>query len=229
MSLLALQLLAIRIAEVRGRMTMDQASALRSRLAASAGAIEQTLAAVDEPCRQLARQWKDFDNFEFIGSGPNYGMAAYGAAKVLEAVGRHAVHEDTEEWNHLHYFVARSQATGTLLLAHRPARSFSRTAEVAGYLTTLRRPYVVLSDSARPFGDQAMQTLSVQWPFDEALAPIVYCVPLALFAAYLHEANAATDRRDTDERWRDSRGGAAVRDSFIDMPGAESPAQHPPT
>lgn len=54
MSLLALQLLAIRIGQVRGRMTMDLAMELRRELAAGAEAIEQSSAALDVDCQKLA-------------------------------------------------------------------------------------------------------------------------------------------------------------------------------
>src|SRR5205814_1825116 len=52
-SLLALYLLAIRIAEVRGRITQDQANALRRQLKGTADQIEATIAAIKNPVRKL--------------------------------------------------------------------------------------------------------------------------------------------------------------------------------
>ena len=56
MSLLALQLLAIRMAEVRGRITMDVAFELRRELASSAEIIEQAFGTVDETAGNW--QWR---------------------------------------------------------------------------------------------------------------------------------------------------------------------------
>src|SRR5947207_1452729 len=53
-SLLALYLLAIRLAEVRGRMTQDQASALRQQLKGAANTIEATVQSIGAKVRKLA-------------------------------------------------------------------------------------------------------------------------------------------------------------------------------
>ncbi|MEZ4707109.1 MAG: hypothetical protein R3A44_07890 [Caldilineaceae bacterium] len=50
--------------------------------------------------------------------GPNYPTALFSAAKVLEAAGRHAMGQETEEWAHLQYFVNTDPATP---LYHFPA------------------------------------------------------------------------------------------------------------
>jgi glutamine---fructose-6-phosphate transaminase (isomerizing) len=146
MSLLALYLLAIRFGELRGRMTMDEAQALRQELEASANACVQTIEQLDSAICQLAKDWSGFDNFEFLGSGPAKGSAAYGAAKLLEAAGSHALYQDVEEWVHLHYFVAQPRQTATLLIASSDGYAFSRAVEVARFLQTLQRPYHILTD-----------------------------------------------------------------------------------
>lgn len=216
MSLLALQLLAIRIAEVRGRMTMDAAMELRRTLAASAEVIEQSTAALDGECRQLALAWQDLPQFEFLGSGPHAGTAAYGAAKVQEAAGRHAAGVDIEEWNHLNYFTGEPGQTGTLLIADPSFYSYSRAAEVAGYLRTLGRPYAVLGKMAsEQVGAQAALELRLPGPLREALSPVAYCAILGLFAAWLNEITGAEYGRGSRGPWADSQDGNAVRNSAI--------------
>jgi glucosamine--fructose-6-phosphate aminotransferase (isomerizing) len=216
MSLLALQLLAIRLAEVRGRITMDAAFELRRELASGAEVIEQALPAVDESCRQLALAWRDLPRFEILGSGPHAGTAAYGAAKLLEAVGCHACSIDVEEWNHLNYFTQEPGQTGTWLLADPSFGSFSRACEVAGYLQTLGRPYVILGNmSPEQAGKQAALVIPVPAFMHEALSPVVYSAALALFAAYLNETTGAEYGRGSSGPWEDSRDGNAVRNSTI--------------
>jgi glutamine---fructose-6-phosphate transaminase (isomerizing) len=215
-SLLALQLLAIRMAEVRGRITMDIASELRRELASNAEATEQVLEAADESCRQLALAWRDLPSFEILGSGPHAGTAAYGAAKLLEAVGCHAFSVDVEEWNHLNYFTQEPGRTGTWLVADPSFGSFSRACEVAGYLQNLGRPYAVLGNmSPQQAGDQAVLAVPVPAFHHEALSPVTYSAVLALFAAYLNETVGAEYGRGSTGRWADSRNGNAVRNSAI--------------
>ena len=115
-SLLMLYLLAIRLAEVNGRLTQDQAGQMRERLKSTADAIEATIPAIEERTRELAEAVADQTNFVFVGDGPNYATALFSAAKVIEAAGRHAMGQDTEEWatpvfrqrrsrdTHLHHF-----------------------------------------------------------------------------------------------------------------------------
>lgn len=216
MSLLALQLLAIRIGEVRGRMTMDAAMELRRELAASAEAIEQSSAALDDGCRQLAQAWHDLPQFEFLGSGPHAGTAAYGAAKLQEAVGCHSAGVDIEEWNHLNYFTVEPGKTGTVLVADPSFRSYSRAREVAGYLRTLGRPFVVLGGSApEQAASQAEPDLRLSGSMREVLSPVVYCAILGLFAAWLNEITGAEYGRGSSGPWVDSQGGNAVRNSAI--------------
>ena len=71
----------------------------------TADAIEATIPAIEERTRELAEAVADQTNFVFVGDGPNYATALFSAAKVIEAAGRHAMGQDTEEWAHLQYFV----------------------------------------------------------------------------------------------------------------------------
>lgn len=221
-SLLALQMMAIRFAEVRGRMTMDTAMALRNELAGSADAIEGTLAEADAGCRALAERWRDLPAFELLSGGPNLGTAAYGAAKILEAAGRHAAAVDTEEWNHLNYFVGRPEETATLLFSGATFGAQPRAREVGGYLPTLGRPWASLGDEPLP---GASAHLTVHCPLRESLSPVVYTAPVALLAAYLNEITGEAYGRGSTGRWSDSHEGAAVRHSAIDpslLPASQS-------
>jgi glucosamine--fructose-6-phosphate aminotransferase (isomerizing) len=111
-SLLALYLLAIHLAEVNGRLTQDQANAMRQELKGTADAIEATIAATRERSHELANAVAEQTNYVFVGDGPNYATALFSAAKVIEAAGRHAMGQDTEEWAHLQYFVNTDPDTG---------------------------------------------------------------------------------------------------------------------
>jgi glucosamine 6-phosphate synthetase-like amidotransferase/phosphosugar isomerase protein len=179
-SLLALYLLAIRFGEVRNKYTMDEAMALRRELEAAADAVTVMIASLDEPLQKLAKEWSQFSNFELLGSGPDRSTAAYGAAKLLEAAGVHAIHQDIEEWVHLQYFVRDSHHTATFVICPENAGAFSRVLEIESLLKRLERPYQVLT--AESCSRQFKNVLSVPAAVRPIFVPLVYSPILAFFA-----------------------------------------------
>src|SRR5258708_4444990 len=196
-----------------GRITMDQAQEMRKELEASASAIEQSTTHLDTGLCELAQDWAALDNFEVLGSGPSKGSAAYGAAKLIEAAGSHALYQDVEEWAHLHYFVARAAQTGTLVIAPSQSLAVSRITEVVRYLDTLQRPYRVLTDGeSKP--DQ--KSLHIPAHVREMFSPIVHAAPLALFAGYVADAQGGEYGRGSQGQWADSANAMTVKNSAIE-------------
>lgn len=186
-SLLALYLVAIRIAEVRGRLTQDQANAMRAELKRSADQIEATIAAIKEPVRKLAEATAEQHNFVFVGDGPNYATALFSAAKLMEAVGRHAAGQDTEEWAHLQYFVHDVPSTPTFIISP-GGRGHGRAAELVEPLKRIGRTVVaVVPEGDQAIGAQAEWVLPVLGNVSELFSPMVYAVAGELYSAYLSE------------------------------------------
>jgi glucosamine--fructose-6-phosphate aminotransferase (isomerizing) len=186
-SLLALNLLAIRIAEIKGRLSQDEANGLRGQLKGTADAIEATIAAIREPVRKLAEACAREHYFVFVGDGPNYATALFSAAKLMEAAGRHAVGQDTEEWAHLQYFVNDAPSTPTFLISP-GARGHGRMAELMEPLKRIGRTVVAVV----PEGDTAISTgadwtLPVVGNVPEIFSPMVYAVAGELFSAHLSQ------------------------------------------
>lgn len=172
-SMLMLYALALAIAEAHGR----DVNAWRATLASAAEAAETTLAHCDAPARALAEETRQAPVVVFCGSGPNYATALFGAAKVLEACGDHAVGQDVEEWAHLQYF-AHTDATPTFLVSAYD-RDASRAQEVKVAMQTIGCRVIEVS----PQADAAMRTAA----YPEVFAPLVMGIPLMLFAAYRAE------------------------------------------
>ena len=183
-----LYLLAIRLAEVSGRLTQDQASQMREQLKGTADAIEATIQAAEERTRELATAIAEQTNFVFVGDGPNYATALFSAAKVIEAAGRHAMGQDTEEWAHLQYFVNVDPATPTFIIS--PAgRGHGRAAELVDVMRRIGRTVIAVV----PEGDEQIATgadwvLPVVGEVPEVFSPMVYAVAGELFSAYLSQA-----------------------------------------
>lgn len=212
-SLLTLYLLAIRMGEVRGQYTADEAMKLRQELEKLAQTIEGTIRATDRILYSLAENWRACPNIEILGSGPDRGTAAYGAAKLLEATGIHAIHQDIEEWVHLQYFVRDAQHTATIIVCPEGSPAFSRVLEIQPLLQRLERPYVVFTSEscAHRFDHAVAVPLNQQSLF----APLVYSMPLALFAAYLSEQLQETYGRGATGQWADCENGMTTRNSAI--------------
>ena len=188
MSLLALYLLAIRLGEVQGRYSQDEANRWRQKLLSTADAIEATIAAVEDKTRALAGELAGEKNYVFVGDGPNFATAMFGAAKVIEAAGVHAMAQESEEWAHLQYFTAIENQTPTFLIS--PGyRGHNRVGELMEPLQRIGR----ISIAVVPEGDEvvaphASHVLPVTGDLAEAFTPMVYPVATELFAAYLADA-----------------------------------------
>jgi glutamine---fructose-6-phosphate transaminase (isomerizing) len=186
-SLMTLYLLAIRVAEIKGRLTQDEANGLRQQLKGTADSIEATTAAIREPVRKLAEACAEHHNFVFVADGPNYATALFSAAKLMEAAGRHAAGQDTEEWAHLQYFVNDVPSTPTFLISP-GGRGHLRAAELLEPLKRIGRTVVaVVPEGDAAIGGEADWTLPVVGEVSEMFSPMVYAVAGELFSAHLSE------------------------------------------
>lgn len=212
-SVLSLLLMAIRIGEVRGRYTMDQAMHYRNDLLRQAVLLEQLLPKMDAAMLRLAQQWKELEAFDFIGSGSDYASAFYGQAKAFEATGKYAMCVNTEEWLHLNFFMRRYDQIGTVVSCDSRNPAASRTAELVAYAARdLKRPLLVVSDECRwnlngaeyvavPKTDYALSSAMTQY------------VPAALLMGYIGEMIGEVDGRGCEGNWRFAQGGAAIQNS----------------
>lgn len=180
---IGLLLTAIRIGEVRGHIASSEAEAFRKEIGALGDAAEKTIESTDQAACKLARDWKDSQEFVFVGSGPNYASALFSAAKMLEASGDPAMGQDTEEWAHLQYF-ARSVKTPTFLISA-GGRDLSRVEEISVAARTIgRRIAAVVPASATGVIAQADIVLPLAEGMREMFSPVITAIPGSLFAAY---------------------------------------------
>ena len=182
MSLLGLYLLAIHLGEVRAHHTQEKANLLRQELLQSASAIEETIAASAQMALRAAADIANESNFVFVGSGPNYGTALFGAAKVVEAAGKHVIGQDLEEWAHLQYFSVEA-ATPTIVIAP-PGRSYDRAVEVTEVMRRLgRRIIAIVAAGDQQIAPLADYVLPVAGDVREIFTPLLYATGTELLAA----------------------------------------------
>ena len=209
MAVLALDLFAIRFAEVRGRITMDVAQAMRGGLAAVADAVEETIALADEPLREFAALNAGVQGVEFLASGPSRASASFGTAKILEAVGKQSAPVDLEEFVHLNYFERAAEQIATVVLAPAGSPVRTRADEIAPLLTNLRRPWLAI-------GDVTGAPLSISTPaVRQEFAPLVEAAVVGLLAAHLQDATGEEDGRGASGQWSDCVDGKTTRESQL--------------
>lgn len=219
-AVLGLQLLAIRFGEVKLAITMDQAQALRGQLKALLGTLETLVASLDAPTQQIAAAISGRTLIEFVGGGPNYAVAEYGAAKLLEAAGRHALARDLEEWTHLNYFDKAPTEIATILVVPEGSPTQSRAVELIAYMHKLGRSLVLVGGGEAAAAAQRLghAVLPVP-PTAERWSPLVTSVAPALLAAHLSALDGAEYGRGGKAPWDDSMTAATVQQSAIWEPG----------
>jgi len=196
MSLMALYLVGLHIAEVQGRMTMEEADGIRAELLGTAEVIERTIAENQNGIKKLADELKDHTAFHFVGDGPNLATASFSAAKVAEAAGKYAVGQDTEEWAHLEYFINVRNDIPTFVFA--PGyRCHDLAAIFVSQMKRIGRTIITITSE----GDTTLKPFStfnfpVYGKVREELTPFVYGITCDLFSAYLADAAQASFFRE---------------------------------
>lgn len=215
-SVITLLLLAIRIGEVRGRYTMDQASAYRKDILKQADKLEQMLPAMDAQMERIADAWKGFDAFDFTGAGNDYGAAWFGHAKTFEACGKYAMCINAEEWLHLNFFMRNVDRIGTVVVCSGRNRAITRVQEMVRHASQdMGRPTVVITDSPACFAEYGAELIEVpKTDFDQTGALTNYA-PCALLMGYISAMIGETYSRGCKDNWAFAAHGDGIKISQI--------------
>jgi glucosamine--fructose-6-phosphate aminotransferase (isomerizing) len=215
-SLLGLYMMAL---ELAGRTPESAAvrAAVKRTLTELPALMARALLDCESVSASCSEAWSGYARADLLGSGPAAAAAAYGAAKLIEASGIHAVAQDIEEFFHLNYFMAEPSSLPTVVFAPKSAASASRAAELLAALGELGRPVLSISDAPA----RQATAFSVTLPaIDELLLPLLAMVPAALLAAAWADRLGSEYYRGQRGHWSSSRGAALVRNSRI-IPGIE--------
>ena len=214
-SVMTLLLLAIRIGEVRGIYSMDQANEYRNDILNQADVLEKVLPEMDSQVLETAKKWKDFPVFDFVGTGFDYAAAFYGHAKILEAVGKPAMRINGEEWLHLNFFIRDLKHTGTVMVANTTNPAISRMKETLHYAGTLGRPLMIITDGGKSDFNVEADYVKVPKTKFQITMPISQFIPTALLAGYLSEMAGEEYGRGCKGPWAFAAGGDGVTKSAL--------------
>lgn len=211
-TLAALYHLAFHLGAARGVLTEHER---RQEVAAVEGAAAMAGRALADGPAQVARaleHLRDADRVFYLGAGPGYGTALFGAAKLLEEIPLCGVPQHLEEWAHEQYFLTMMEGARTrAVVVAPPGESTDRAAEVVrsihddGGITV-----AVTHPREEAVRKAAATTILLDGECWEGYAPLPYAVPMQLLgiALALHHGHAVIplSRRD---------GGRLIRGSAV--------------
>ena len=182
--LLAAYLLAIGLGERRGHSDAAQVAALLEQLRQVGDAVPTVLTTPEGTLRDHAAFLGESESVIFLGTGPNYASAHFGAAKLFEGAQINGVAQSTEEWAHEQYFISDA-ATRTVLMAP-CGRSLERAYEIAQEMRFIETPFLAITDD-----DPARwlrltpRVLALPEGVPEVFSPLLFAVPLSQIGYHL--------------------------------------------
>lgn len=212
-AVMSLLLIAIRIGEVRGRYTMDTAMNMRFDMLEQSKQLAALLPSMCQQVYGLAEQWKDMEAYDFVGTGFDYAAAWFGGAKIFEALGKYAMHINSEEWLHMNFFMRNVDKIATIIVANTQNPAMSRNRELIRFAHDLTRPLMVITDGGKDTFDVDTNYIKVpgtKYPMNMALTQYA---PICLLAGYIMDMIGEVDGRGCQGVWHIADGARCIRES----------------
>lgn len=212
-SVMSLLLLAIQMGERLSKYTRNQAEVYRKKLEEQGDLLDELLPKMDEVLLKIAKEWRDFPGYDFIGAGKDYATAWFGHAKIIEATGRFSMHINSEEWFHMNNFISDSEHCGTVIVASVNDAGFSRTKEVVTYAHRIGRPMIVITNGDKE--DFDVETTYIKVPTSD-FSPAMFLtqhVPVCILAGYIGAFLEERNCRGCLGRWAFAAGGEFIKNS----------------
>ena len=174
-----LYLFALESAERGG--TSGDLTVLRQRLFETPRLISEVLESYNDTMLRLAEDHKDKSLFFALGSGPNYATALETALKMKEACNIFAEGFASREFLHGPIQLVNEKTPVIFIM------SSDEVEDLMSLLRSVRRfnaPIISVSDDKEELRDISSETISVPKSLPTIFSPILYIVPIQLFAYY---------------------------------------------
>ncbi|MBQ1307653.1 MAG: SIS domain-containing protein [Erysipelotrichaceae bacterium] len=140
---------------------------------------------VDDQMYELAKTWKDYLGFGFVGGGSDFSTAYFGVAKFFELNGSLNCLNDSEDWCHIDYFQKDRDKIGTIFVASKNCASFSRTAESIASAKKSDRNVLVVSDAGKEEFYEGVEVVTLPATEHDYVNPIMNFIPLFMLGNYI--------------------------------------------
>lgn len=175
-----------RIGHVRNILPPTASDEFKTAISAYVHSFEPVMDKIDMQMFELARTWKDFEKFNFIGCGQGLYSALFGLEKFYECTGTISNCDDAENWCHVDYHLKNPESIGTVVFADRHSPSFNRTKETVRAACGINRPTLVITNAGQEEfpGNATVCTLPDTPEKFEWLMPLMDYAPVAILAGY---------------------------------------------
>lgn len=180
-SLVVLYALAERLARARG---VQNSINWRQQIEAAAQAVAAFLSEMQPAVEELADHYRAASKVFVLGTGPNNGTVEEASLKVIEMAKMYSEAQELEDF--LHGRFREVDQVNPMFFVAPHGRASSRTLDFLTATSQVGVPTVVLTDTITP-GIKQLATQVIKMPegLDELITPLLYIVPLHLFAYHI--------------------------------------------
>lgn len=180
-------LMALHAGQIRGTATAEWAAEIRQEVVAQVVSVcnDAVLTQVDNQMFDLAKIWKNYLGFGFVGGGSDFATAYFATAKFFELCGSLNCLNDSEDWCHIDYFQTKRDQLGTMVVAFEECASFSRTVETIASMQKSNRNVLVVTDAKPEIFQPEVIVCQVPGAKDDFVNPLVNFIPLFMLGNYI--------------------------------------------
>jgi glucosamine--fructose-6-phosphate aminotransferase (isomerizing) len=180
-ALVAIYVLAVELAEARNAAASGLRGTWLKQIADAASGSARILETLRPQLAELAAKYAPARKVFVFGAGPNLGTAEEASLKMVEMAKLYS--EPGEIENFLHGRLREVDADNPIFLIAPSGRASGRTLDFLTVTHTVGAPTIVLTDQVTP-GIQRLATHVIEIPvsLDEFATPLLYVLPLYLFA-----------------------------------------------
>ena len=210
-SLVSLALMAIRIGRAKGTINQNEWEDMSKSILTYAADFQAKMAEFNDQAFAVAQEWKDLKAYDFIGDYADYATAFFGSAKVLEAFGGYTTYDDSEDWNHINFFLTEPERIGRVIVANENTPSFNRLKETAETVNALGSPCIVVTDADPKEFPEGFCVFQTPKPKYDWLNPILQHWCFSLLAGYISTLNGIEQFRRSNPIWQTEIGKKRLR------------------
>ena len=174
------------LALAAGTITKEQAKGYREDAKAYCVACGDLCQEQADDIFALAQELQDCDGFDFVGDDADFATAYFGSCKFAEGFGPFTVYDDSENWEHVNYFIKDTHHMATFAVISKSSPSLSRQLELLPVVEHLERKGVVVTDlPAESIAQKGLHIISLPEAPVSWLAPAANYLALSLLASYM--------------------------------------------
>lgn len=180
-------LLGFHVGRLSGVLTKEEAALRRQEMIEYVRTVcaEPVLTAIDDQVYEMAKTWKDYLGYDFVGGGTDFATAYFGTAKFFELCGSLNCLNDSEDWCHIDFFQTNRDRIGTIAVASENCASFSRTVETIGSMQKSDRNVFVVSDTDKSAFIDGVTVCTLPAAKHDYVNPLMNFIPLFMLGNYI--------------------------------------------